>query len=128
MTSPTFNAMITFIAGSVIATVLPIMLAVAVEARFDSIVLGIVIAIVLIYELMSISFAIGSLMDCIPDSYGLGPSALAGNGHLMLGMLIIPMLFIPGYIWLFILPFDEEGYVNFSRFCSFEPTAIEEPS
>lgn len=86
-----------------------------------------VIALLSVPFMMSISLAAIMIMQYAPNPMPMGPSLLAGFGILNLGFLISPILFVPGLVWLWVLPFDHEGHFNPSTPLSLDLDAIEEP-
>ncbi|UXF50942.1 MAG: hypothetical protein HQRvContig03_3 [Haloquadratum phage sp.] len=69
-----------------------------------------VVAAAVIYQTMALSVAALSIWEYVPDSLPLGPSFMAGHGLLSLSFLL-PVVVLPGLVWLWLLPVDEQGYV-----------------
>lgn len=83
--------------------------------------------LVIVYVAMSLSIAVMSIMQTLPTPMPLGPSFMQGSG-LMTLMFMLPLLVVPGIIYLWMLPVDESGSLDRSRMFSFDPDAVPEPS
>jgi len=90
-------------------------------------VLSVVVVALAVYHLMAIAVAIFSLYQYVPESHAIGPSFMAGCGILLLGMTVVPILALPGAVWLYVLPFDEQGHLNWGATLQLDLTAFEEP-
>jgi len=62
-----------------------------------------------IYQTMALSVGALSIWEYVPESLPLGPSFMAGHGLLSLSFLL-PVVVLPGLVWLWLLPVDEQGY------------------
>ena len=116
MTNPTLNKLVMAAMAGLIALGAPVGLGWLTWQYTGNAVLGAVAAMAVVYQLMALSVAALSLWQYIPESLPLGPSYMAGHGLLTLGMTVVPMVTLPGLAWLWLLPFDAQGY--------FEPDAV----
>lgn len=89
--------------------------------------LGVVVAAAAIYHLMAMAVGILSLSQYVPESLPLGPSFMSGHGLLSLGMTVGPALMLPGLVWLFVLPFDEQGYLDLGAWFQLDMDSVAEP-
>lgn len=122
MSAPRLYALFYMLAGIVVALAIPVMLILYVGSLW-----AVPIAIFTIFFMMSVTLAQLSLAAEHGDSMALGPSFLAGFGLLNYGMLVRPLLTLPGLPYLYVLPFDEQGYVDNSRWFSLDHDKFKPP-
>lgn len=113
--------------GVFAAVALPYYTAVLSSELMGNVVAGVALSAVVAYELLSCTIAVASVAQLLPDSLPLGPSFTLGNGMMSIGMLIAPLALAPGLVWWFVLPFDEQGYVDPGAMLELDMDAIEAP-
>lgn len=94
--------------------------------RTGNAVVAAVVAGGVIYQTMALSLAGLSIWQYVPDSLPLGPSFMAGHGLLSLSFLL-PVVVLPGLVWLWLLPVDEQGYVTRGAAFGLREDRIERP-
>jgi len=127
MTSPILNRVVFLLTGLWIAVTVPAGAGYAAFWYSDSLIVAVVVGVVVVYQLMATSVALLSIMQYVPNGVPLGPSFMAGHGMLTLLMTAVPLLAIPGIVWLYVLPFDEQGYLGGDIF-EFDRKKIEQPN
>lgn len=127
MTNTTFNKLVMAAMGGLIALTTPSAAGWFAWQYTGNAILGAVAGIGVVYQLMALSVAMLSLYEYIPESLPLGPSYMAGHGLLTLAMTAAPAVTLPGLAWLWLLPFDAQGYFKSSAVAGLELRDIERP-
>jgi len=83
---------------------------------------------IIIFVLMSITVAALAISEYVPDEMPMGPSLMLGFGILNLGFLVVPFLFMPGLVWLYVLPFDIQGRSDWDSWVGLDWEAVEKPN
>lgn len=122
MSAPRLYAIGYILGGIALALGIPV-----VVALYIGDLVAVPVAIFTILFMMSISLAELSLAAELGDTMDLGPSFLAGFGLLNYGMLVRPLLTLPGLPYLYVLPVDEQGYVDSSKWFSLDEDKIKPP-
>jgi len=96
------------------------------HAYAESLAVAGVVAAAVVYQLMAMSVAMLALSRCLPDDLPLGSSYMVGHGILTLLMTVVPLIVLPGMVWLYVLPLDEQGGLGGDAF-SFDFENIQPP-
>lgn len=80
-----------------------------------------------VYQLMALTVAVGSVSQYVPEDLPLGPSFLAGHGLLTLSITLIPLFTLPGLVWLYLLPVDENGFFSRDAWLGLDEDGFETP-
>lgn len=127
MTSPLLTKVVFGAMGVMVALGVPAGLGWGVVESTGNTALAAVAVVAVIYQLMALSVGGLALSQYVPDSLPLGPSYMAGHGLLTLAMTVGPIIMLPGLVWLYVLPFDAEGYFRPGAMVSLEPDAVAQP-
>lgn len=129
MSSPTMYKIIYALGSVILAVLAPALLVVLAISEFGvHPALAVTLGIVAVYMWMSVALAAFMVMQHAPNPMPMGPSFTAGFGILTAGFLVVPVVFLPGLVWLYVLPFNERGYFDPGKILSLDEDAFEEPN
>lgn len=129
MTNPAFNFVISLMLGGLVALAAPWLIFWHGTTQFGihpATAVG--LAAAAIYAMMAVSLALASLADSLPNPMPMGPSFMMGAGILLAGFLLVPVLVLPGLVWLYVLPFDARGRFDVTAILSLDASDVSFPN